>query len=502
MITSALNLLQLEQASLKRQKACAHNKCQPICDLPDEVLTLIFEVGLPAPSEQWQRDPRENPETQWTLRQYQEELWSIAAVCGRFRAVLLDSPNCWAYVSYLLDACTVSTAKKRLEALEIVLARSKGALFDFNLEVVTRGIDAIAPIEAASCILLPHMHRCRRIYLKSNDRGADLPFLENSAHPLHSLQYLALDLFGDENWNSREEMDGKAGRTISSLAAAVTLPLLSLTLKTGHFLNVRFEAIGTGLLTRLRIDGPCRIKGVAAILSSCQSLEHLHWAVQSMHEEPLPTNAPIPSISLQRLISLQTDAHPPRNLPSGISLDAPRLEQIICRSGDLSGDFIDIFDPKRASFPSLLRISLPYTLSNDPRLASFVRRHPHLVEVQLVTSSGPPSFLIATIDSLACCWGRPQHAPSPGLCQPSLELNTHTIYFSSFIACIENTMRKTAHLQLRIHLGPPKNLRDVARVVQCFEKSKFAARVQIDPPQHLSDLWPDAWGIWDKPGFY
>lgn len=347
-----------------------HNSLQPIYKLPDEVLTHIFEVGVPAPAEQWSHDPRENPATQWTLEQYQKMLWSVAAVCGRFRVALLNSPHCWTWVSYLFDTRSSRGESRRFEALETVLTRSKGVPFNFYLEIKTRQQRLTTPpFEVLSRTVLPHMHRCKWFYFKCDYCEVNLPIdiFTNVTTPMRSLRDIEIFWYDWYIIPGEGEFEEEALQSISSLTTGVDpeVPLLSFTITSNFIQNINFTLVEPKYFTRLRIDAPCRAEDAVAFLSLCDSLEHLQWHWTPDHVDGTNSiQTPPRTLSLRNLISLQVNY----TLPTGIALNAPRLEQLKVVDGgsqDPNGGSIDILHPEHPAFPSLHRASLPGDLSND-----------------------------------------------------------------------------------------------------------------------------------------
>lgn len=477
-------LLQLHQASLLRRQARAHNALQLVCMLPDEVLSLIFEVGAPTPSEQWSRDPRECPSTRWDAGQYKRMLQSVAAVCGRFRVALLSSPRCWTNVQYVLDTNDSRKEIRRLEALDTLLARSKSVPFTLNYRVQTLGKrhPSASSLQAVSSIVLPHIHRCESVNLSCDDPAVDLPILANAAVPLRALKFVEIRYLN--YWGG--QVNRMAARGGLSLASCAEMSLQSLTISSNISCprTLDFALIGVNALTRLWVDANCPARDAITLLLSSPNLEHLYWDPRETRTDVDTPYRSAQTVSLSRLISLHTGFRS----SSALVLNAPHLEQIHL----WNGDSFDILNPDRLSFPQLRRMSCRYAVSSDRRLASFLDRHPQLVEVELSSLMTNGYIHVApALEHLASLCA--QNTAIPSLRRLSLDLRSDS---STFLPSVGNLMRNLEDLQVDLHVkrsGRQKVYQD-HDAMQGFRK-EFTLRVKVNPPMRLSRTWRNAWGV-------
>lgn len=374
MLHAAAELLKDQQLTLERLYACARNATQPIFRIPDEILSNIFEVGIPCSTDHWDPDwsPRSARTVQFTPTQYMSQLASIGATCSHLREVVLNTPRCWTYVTFI-----ASGLGTRLAALETTLVRSRSCMFTLCLELRAKDFSpSTYACRAIASILLPHMNRCQTLlFVSHNLRDVLLSTIPMT--PLQNVRHVTFDWSDANDLGLDNEGDEGLGQnpeeTMHSLIAAIATPLQSIAIRhhSSQVMRRDFEDIHAQCLTRLCLDVCMPLTHVVQLLQRCLLLEHLDLTVDSENDESLELTLP-----LGNLISLRV--FNPEGLGGLWILDTPRLEQI-----DLTGAYqnlpFNITHHKQPALPSLTRVALS-EYSSPGQVASFLSRHPLLAE--------------------------------------------------------------------------------------------------------------------------
>lgn len=493
----ACSLFRKQQSTLTRLKASAHNTIQPICKMPDEVLSNILEVVVPNRHTSWSFDPLTGKVTNWTVTEYKEALRAFISTCSRLRDPVIKTPRCWTFIE-----CILAQGGTRLETVETMLARSKQCRFYLHLELRTKTSQpSIYALQAFSHLLLPHMHRCESLCVRSDNRGTDVPRLIPS-NPLRALRHIMFDWTADRTFDEDDQnLDGKAEAVMLSLVGGIEVPLLSLIVQGSEHINQTlqgdFSSIQVQALTRLQILVTCSVPEVVRLLQRSSNLEHLLWVVNEDNEEDDSETSPVPLI-LNKLVSLRISGGG-RNR-RGILLTAPQLEQV-----DLSctTDLLpfDITHPDHPLLPSLARLGVAAQRIRAEQLAPFLHSHPGIEECYIY--AGRPDALIAgRVHSMHLCAAvesfltHAQGALYSRLRHLSLEL--HWQYFleiePQLTASIELVLHMLSHLQVDLHVDTPNDV-DTEQVLT-LSKGKYSSRVHIDPEEERFMLWRNPW---DKP---
>lgn len=259
MLNAAKKLIEEQQTVLERLQASAHNAAQPVCRLPDEILSSIFQVGVPGASHCWSIDPCRLHE-QWSPSQHKQRLRSVGATCSRFRTTQIATPRCWTYLHCLISGGNIHGTL--LEELEVMLARSRSCGFCLRLTVNTfrQQYPSKFIVRAISRLLSPHMHRCQLLRLGGDDRSVEFPILISET-PLLSLRSISFDWSRDRPPVPGEQSpNDQAQGLIHRLLGAIDAPLHDLSIQGVHhssdLVRQPLNNLQANALTRLLIDGP------------------------------------------------------------------------------------------------------------------------------------------------------------------------------------------------------------------------------------------------------
>lgn len=490
MLHAAVELLKEQETVLERLNACARNATQPVFRVPDEILSNIFEVGTPGSSDHWDADwsPRLARTVQLTPTQYMSQLASIGATCSRFREVVVNTPRCWTYVTFI-----ASGLGTKLAALETMVARSKSCKFTLRLELRAKSFSpSTYTRHAIASILLPHMNRCQALLFVSHNLRDALP----NTIPMTSLQnvrHLAFDWSGAIDLDIDNEGDENAGQSaeesVHSLIAAIATPLqsIAITRHTSQVMLRDFENINSQCLTRLRLNVCAPMAHVIQLLQRCLLLEHLDWTVDSERDDTREL-----TLSLKNLVSLRI--HNAERFGGLWILDTPCLEQIDLTGANENLPF-DITNHFQAALPSLARVALSeYSFAGH--LAPFLLRHPLLSECVLDMSGYGDDDVDDICGALECLL-----APFPGttsiqgrhLQRLSLAFDSGTFVRNhQQIKCsLVLVMTELAELHVDVHgvfiEVEPATVTDVGDV-------GVSARLSFNPAVSLLSRWPNAWG--------
>lgn len=145
---------------LRQQQPRLQNALRPICRLPTEILSSIFQVMVPLMDLQsWpQPEPRKTEcfTDNSVIDSYEAWIAAINATCCRFRQVLRTSPRCWTFVS--LSHRNIL----RPHVLEARLSKSQGCLFDLSLDISQMDFQHPEFPEFLE-VLKTHLARCRSL---------------------------------------------------------------------------------------------------------------------------------------------------------------------------------------------------------------------------------------------------------------------------------------------------------------------------------------------------
>lgn len=496
-LRAAATLLDEQEATLNRLKACAQNTMQPVCRMPDELLANIFESVTPSLRHSWPLHLSDDKDNRWEILQYNKTLQNVIMTCSRLRSSLLRAPRCWVFVD-----CVLALGGTTLEALEVMLARSRNCPFYFALVLQSETFPSSShALQAFSRVLLPHMHRCETLLITSDRRGAEIPLLV-PPNQLRALRHVTFHWSNDETVDAAEgqNLDGKAEAVMLSIIGGIELPLISLRVigsaQVGQRLRGDFGSIKAQALTRLRIEIVCSVREVVKLLRSCSNLEHLYWDVDEDGGENDSEAYPV-LLTLNKLISLRIRGG--HSNIRGILLTAPQLEQAdLVNTNDLLP--FDITQPNHPRLPSLTRLSVAVLGTPAARLAPFLHSHPDVTECFIYDES-PLSLdpndvqehamhLCAAVESFLAHTEGTIHSKLR-----HLSIQIGWAYFDliedQLTASVQLVLHMLDRVHIDLHIDKPDSVRD-DEVLAVLE-GKNSSRVSIDPPVERMDLWPQAW---------
>lgn len=495
MLKASAALLDLQEAALNRLKACARNAKQPICSIPDEIIANIFETVTPSLHTSWLHDPVNKKDAPWTVSEYNTTLQRVIMTCSRLRSSILKAPRCWRFV-----VCNPGSEGTTLEALSIMLARSKNCLFNLALLLRSESFGSSSyALQAFSDVLLPHMSRCESLSITSDHRGAEIPRLI-PRNPLQALRHVTFNWSTDENADEEEQnFDGKAEAVMLSIIGGIELPLVSLRVvgatKVNQALKGDFGSIQAQAFTRLRIEVACPVREVVNLLQNCSNLEHLLWKVDDDDddEEDLET-APV-MLTLDKLISLQIIGG--HSGGCGIFLAAANLEQADFSCYDNLLPF-DITHPNHPRLPSLTRLCVAMLNAPSERMASFLHSHPDVTECFIYDESPEQESDVQQHAMYLCAAVESFLAPTDGVIHSRLRHLSVQIdwnYFTLIRDQLTASLQLVLHMLDRVHIDMHIGMSGEVRESETLEmtKGKHASRVSVDPPDERIDTWPQAW---------
>ena len=310
------------------------NSKLPICRLPDDVLSLIFEpepfyLGHPVLAYDKFRD-------------------DAASVCFRFRQVILSSPSCWSNIWFDTGIrANVDTAED--SRLRTLFRRSKCA--PLQLTWKTEGgyyRDITKWRNYYTALLSHHAHRIRSLAFLASGSMVDFISLLGGAS-VQNLRHVRIT-------GSSSKLEEETLHTWVALQA----PLLTLQIINNDWSNVlalpSFSTMfNTTVLAYLVLITPIRILDVAAFLKCCPSLESLTWTYQGKHF----TGGDLDSLSgheFGRLRELKLENDPPGAILQRAT--TPKLQELTlfeCALSFLQGQAIypDLWNVKLYSAPSI-----------------------------------------------------------------------------------------------------------------------------------------------------
>lgn len=352
LIEEAASLLDERRIIAQAQGAHLQNALQPCLRLPHEVLSAIFEVGVPIPGNAWlhQNAPR-NRVYESLHKEYESFLQSVSLTCATFRSILLRTSKCWVYMGLELT----SSRHTPLSVLETRLALSHPQPFELHLNIDLD--DSFAnSFQSESTILSRRLHRCRSVTIRNSGYGFAVAHTLMSSAGLSSLEHMYA------YW--ARDFEGTGGfRNIASLFpanSATIRPLLSLSLVDSipplHNFSIALSQLHSSLdsLTRLRLRGIFLGLEVIQLLKRCAALEHFDWDSSDEFFQPSDTTV----IELPHLLSLRVvSSNLNIQLPP---INAPLLEQVeIEEENDSPGRDEDedfpLLTPNQPHLPSLKR---------------------------------------------------------------------------------------------------------------------------------------------------
>lgn len=489
MLEAANLLIKQQQAVLQRLKASAHNAAQPACRLPDDVLSDIFQVGIPFTCDLWSLRSADY----LSLFDHNLRLKSIGATCSRFRNVQISTPQCWSVLHLKIVQGKITGTV--LEELDVMLSRSRNSSFALRIEMQTSGQAQPSTItsRAISALLLPHMHRCHSLVLACDDRNAPFPLLI-SPPSLQSLQYISFDWSKDPSrvYNP----DTHSEDVVHRILGAIDTPIRGLNIRGIRYLSTRLQQRLSNLqvdaLTSLLLDGHGSMGHIHQLLQRCASLEHLRWIVRVADGAGSEIDTHPRSLVLNHLISLGVH-NPFTTQHRACILHAPKLEQI-----HISGHFqnlpFDILQSEQPPFPSLVRVS--FWLSPDVEdLSPFFKRQVHLKHCAIAlcysrrrisTNLNVPmeSLLHSSADTQTGLRRNLQHLSikASAMNAPLNPDETSTL--------LELVLQRLPHLRIDLHLP------EAHKIKLPFRNPEHTARVIIDPPQALDNTWPSNFSQW------
>lgn len=373
LLQSAASIIQAELASVELRYARTYNALQPCHRLPNEVLSMIFEVGLPSQEDAWPASDDQKI-LLWTCTQYLRHIKSLSVTCSHFRAVVINTPKCWTIVSIEV----MNLQRTTLDQVAACLARSETLPFDLFVNMEHDFQAGELMIRAFGILLAPHAHRCRSISSSQLDgHYAELLFPQETEFP--ALRHVDIECHHD-NWVRRPQiwksfLFGSCHRRLRSLR------ILDMDY---HHHGVFQRPFETNNITRLWLELSDGVTCPNNILENFKALQHLSYSrtADIAHDVPLAGRAPT---ILPNLISFQ--------LSQGLALRcempliiAPELVQIRMHYACYPQRGETMFDPRFPRFGNLKRLEVPpFNFTPEVLLEYFQEPH-NLEELALILS--------------------------------------------------------------------------------------------------------------------
>lgn len=487
LIEKAVSLLEERRLVVQARKGRAHNALQPCLRVPEEILSMIFEVAAPTPANAWPycRSPITRKWYDWSLKEYESFLRSVGLTCSAFYSILLRNPRCWSFVDLTITSAKASTL---LATLETRLIRSNPGLFDLFIttdldEALIRGVDS------QSLLLGRHLHRCRSVTIFNSGDFLTIPIVLLSSTPLCALAHVFVDYSGAE--------DGPRDIDYLLPATNATVPLLTLSINNWQHSDAMFAPAISRLhpsvtaLTRLRLCGNFPNTCVIPLLRCCTALEHLEWTSGETSDEP---DFALLELSCLKSLLIKgfTAAH---ELPP---IRAPLLEQVgLLDMVENEETIISIFRPNQPHLPSLKRFWYRGALLPIDETKCFLQRHPTVEELCVESKHTPRSFFSFVDSILALTVGR-QGQNSLRLSWLALTIGRYTRSIPNgdtngiVVGALRRLVRNLS--DARIYLNPQSDYKQ--EVSEIIAESPNVAPAQQGAPLGLD--WPSAWMDWQQ----
>lgn len=489
-------VIEAQRLALQREHARAHNALQPILRLPPEILTSVFETGLPDVQCAWSDNPILQSTHSPTL-EFNKQFLVVNAVCKRFRSVALHSPLCWTkIVLRVVDGKPMTPTP----LLATILQRSTDCKFDLVLALSLQHTGVLA-LRAVLEGLRSHMRCCRSIVLSStypDFHMAETTRVLQDIIPAPALQHLVFMSFPGPrtvmNVQGQEELivPFLTGVEPSLLSLAIELHPHSLD---GHtWRTSSLNGLTFGQLKRLRLDVELEGAWVIEVLRHCPSLEHLYWAgtmgggEEDEHELKLTH---LLSINLRR--QTPVDMFPP--------LCAPALVQVVIadyEATEMERHFM--FREDQPPLPSMRRLSFPPLCLEPETLRSTFALCPALDELALTLTVDDIiecQELSDIIDCLLLCSENGVPAVVPGLRVLWLETDSAHWMPADNIFLLESIRRllinrRDTKIRLSISTDPEYDKHLDLTAITALSK-EFSPRLPVTFNHNLDTNWPEAW---------
>lgn len=497
LLLSAASVIQEELAFVEIRHARMHNALQPCHRLPNEVLKLIFEVGVPSPEDKWPTD--EKKYIYWDPVAYQRHVATLSATCSRFRFVVVNTPNCWTYVRLDISQSHKTTP---LDVLATRLARSQTLPFDLHIEVESGVRPSDGVIRGLSVILSAHAHRCRSISSfgleADGDSGLFAPGIA-----LDALQHVNIIWPGQ----SSNSYIISAVPFIDGIDGLRQQQLLSLKIYDesccSHDIHDLPIPLRMSNLTRLWLEIPHGVALPDRILQACTALQHLCFGETRWMENALPAVERLP-IALPALKSF-------RMSPGGVPVSdtppmlAPELVQVRIPPHNICESYDTMFDPDYPRFPSLKRLEFPPS-SLDPDTVIEYFREPHKLEELALTcvqcdvghEKQRPHVISEILGSLSASGQKPGEHAGGHMRHVYMELDCMDSGSDDalVLASIRRLLMDLPEVNVHIYLRDgwiPSELKRWERFA-----GEHESRLKLFPNASLDLRWPDAWQGWSS----
>lgn len=363
LITEVLAMLEQERKNIELHLALAHNALLPICRLPDELLSIVFEIQAPFPGDTWQIECDEP----WFLDDYMEYVASVSKTCSRFRVIVLRNPRCWSSIRSSLSFQQGDSTSSFLE-LASYLSRSKKHPFNLALDFKFDKPE-VKTFKKMLTFLEQHMERCQTLQYVCHEK--DVLHLISPSTPLAALRHLSITWKGSRH-----------NPTSVPIFAQLVEPLLNLWLSDmdsdeatsmADFLG----ALRMDCLTRLSLGVHLQAQDCVQILSRCSSLKQLHIKYPESTQNAPQSEA----ISLPFLVSMSLTGAVEDDWRS-LRLDCPQLSRVWIATDPSDTRHLPSILQEPVSAPSsLIRLAYqPHNISQDA-LERFMHLHTRVEEL-------------------------------------------------------------------------------------------------------------------------
>lgn len=328
-----------------------HNSDAPISSLPNEILAMIFEVGVLLD---------QKPLLRFEI--------VVSHVTQHWRDVALATPRLWTNILWL-DSSVVSHGNGRAIAY---FQRSKSAPIDLR---IAGGIYDL-PSELGQ-LIDDHIGRCRRLFIRAVDQNWLSRLLKCASGSAPLLEAIDLDCYGNLQFHKEFPCNAPSLRSVRLIAAeARNLP----------FCPPIFGSVTSLHLISLRIVNAASHRALRDVLTAMPWLIQLELSLELRYATfPLPPLLIIiPNLSV---LHLDTRLTPELFTVILLSIHAASLHTMSLKGWDIAqrtvdgswGESLAMRGPSQ--FPLLQHLSLVATAGGIPDIGVFAAAFPHIVHL-------------------------------------------------------------------------------------------------------------------------
>ncbi|KZP24126.1 hypothetical protein FIBSPDRAFT_430812 [Athelia psychrophila] len=375
-LTRQLQELEVESIAKRNELHSLRNEDAPISSLPNEVLSMIFEIG--------QKIPRG-----YSIQGVLSFEIAVSHVTSHWRYVALGTPALWTHI-------TRTEFRQKFDLISAYLRRSEPLPFDLRIFIGRDDMyssggfgEEMEDIGPFFDLIKPYLERCGKLFITAREYVGGIALLRL----LSPISASSLNSF-------RVFFHGQRirGDTINIFqGGAHALKHLEL-----GGLQFVFCNLPTSNLTALRLGDftwprkPSEFHNICASLSGMHLLSHLH--LDSTYADiPWPFDVPITLPALRSIAYLASATHISALL---LALDAPLLEGVSLEFGEgdsVLDEALSLHCPSK--FPSVRRLGLTFDEEEDENEVSIGSTRTLALAFPLITTLAHPcneAYVVAT----------------------------------------------------------------------------------------------------------